>query len=295
MLTILAVPKAFRGHIATIQRNAIHSWLALSPRPQVILFADEQGTAEVAHELGAQYVAAAKRNEHGTPLLSGVIEEGKRLAVHNTMCYINGDIILTSEFGRAIQAVSQRLDRYLAISKRVNLDISEPMVFDGEWESRLAEDVEKRGILASETFIDIFVFPKKCYERVPAFAIGRPWFDHWFIKFAIEAKMPVVELTPTAPLIHQNHDYAHVNGGMEAIWRSAETENNLKLYGKIMHDYTLDDATHQLRSGEIVQRERLKKGLAIRESLWELLVVKTYPWRKRLGLRRATSEPAGKR
>jgi hypothetical protein len=287
MLTILAVPKPFKGHIATIQRNAIRSWLALRPQPQVILFADEEGTAETAAEMGVQHIPNVMRNDHGTPLMDGVIQEGRRLSRQPLLCYINGDIILTSEFVRAIELVSTKLDRFLGVARRINLDINEPLAFEGAWESQLRLDAKVRGVMATTAFIDIFVFPKSCYQNVPAFAIGRPWFDHWFIKLARDSGFPVVELTAVAPLIHQNHDYGHVAGGMEAIWRSEETQKNLELYGKIIHDYTLEDVTHELRDdGSIVKKNVTRAPFSVRQALWELLVVKTFPLRKRLGLRR---------
>ncbi len=45
-LTILAMPKPFRGHIGIIQRNAITSWTKLQPRPEILLFGTEEGAAE---------------------------------------------------------------------------------------------------------------------------------------------------------------------------------------------------------------------------------------------------------
>ena len=223
--------------------------------------------------------------------MDGVISEGRRLSRHPLLCYINGDIILTSEFARAIETVSHKFKKFLAVSKRVNIDINEPLTFDGAWEAKLRSDIQTRGVMATTAFIDIFVFPEGCYGKVPAFAIGRPWFDHWFIKSAHKSGIPIVELTPMAPLIHQNHDYSHVAGGMDAIWRSEETQTNLELYGKIIHDYTLEDVTHELhRDGSIVKKVAAKTPFAIREALWELFVVKTFPLRKRLGLRR-TSKP----
>jgi hypothetical protein len=291
MLTILSVPKPFKGHIATIQSNAIRSWLALRPQPQVILFADEEGTAEVAQELGVQHVPAVRRNERGTPLLDGVIQEGRRMSRNEVLCYINGDIVVTGAFGSAIDTVSRKLQKFLAVSKRINIDIREPMAFGADWESRLSADVKARGVLASTAYIDTFVFPRSCYQNVPAFAVGRPWFDHWFIKSARDFGIPIVELTPVAPLIHQNHDYSHIEGGLDAYWRSEETQRNLKLYGQIIHDYTLADATHELQAdGLIVKKEPSKVPFSIREALWQLLVVKTSPLRKRLGLRRRQAD-----
>lgn len=287
MLTILAVPKPFKGHIATIQRNAIRSWIELRPKPQVILFANEEGTAEIAKELGVEHVPSILRNDHGTPLLDGVIGQGRRLSTNSMLCYVNADILLTSQFIHSVEVVSKKLEKFLCVAKRINIEIPEPIPFEVNWEANLTLDVQARGVMASEAYIDIFVFPASCYQNVPAFAVGRPWFDHWFIKTACDAHIPVVELTATAPLIHQNHDYGHVEGGMEAIWRSEETQKNLTLYGKIIHDYTLADATHELHpDGTITKKIQTKKSFSVQEALWQLLVVKTFPLRKRLGLRR---------
>ncbi len=54
-VTIFATPKAFRGHFAVIQRNAIASWTKLSPKVDVILMGDDAGTAEIAREFGLRH------------------------------------------------------------------------------------------------------------------------------------------------------------------------------------------------------------------------------------------------
>ncbi len=56
MLTIFTVPKPFRGHIKVIQTNAIRSWLLLRPECEVILFGNDEGTAEIACELGRRHI-----------------------------------------------------------------------------------------------------------------------------------------------------------------------------------------------------------------------------------------------
>ena len=50
MVTILTVPKPFKGHIDTIQRNAIKSWLKLYPKCEIILFGDDESIAKAAEE-----------------------------------------------------------------------------------------------------------------------------------------------------------------------------------------------------------------------------------------------------
>ena len=56
MLTIFALPKAFHGHFGVIERNAITSWTRLQPKPEIILFGDDEGTANIADKLGLQHV-----------------------------------------------------------------------------------------------------------------------------------------------------------------------------------------------------------------------------------------------
>src|ERR1700758_5264603 len=101
-LTIFATPKKFDGHIGVIQRNAITSWTRLSPRPDVILFGMEPGTAEIAAELGIRHVPSVQCNEWGTPLVSDLFEQGERLGTGEAVCYVNADILLFDEFPQAI-------------------------------------------------------------------------------------------------------------------------------------------------------------------------------------------------
>jgi hypothetical protein len=67
LLTLLAMPKPFDGHIGIIQRNAITSWTQLNPRPEIFLFGEEHGTALIAAELQIGHLRDIHRNEFGTP------------------------------------------------------------------------------------------------------------------------------------------------------------------------------------------------------------------------------------
>src|SRR5262245_12150443 len=130
MLSILAFPKPFRGHIATIQRNAIDSWVHLRPQCEIFLFGNEEGTAQVAKDLGTYHIPDMARNEYGTPLLSDVFEKGIQAAKHDLLCYANCDIILGSEFMHAVEKVSQWRQRFLMVGECWNLDLAEPLAFD---------------------------------------------------------------------------------------------------------------------------------------------------------------------
>jgi hypothetical protein len=286
MLTICAVAKPFQGHIAVIQRNAITSWTKLSPRPEVILFGTEQGTAEIARESGLVHIPGVARNGHGTPLLADILERAEKHGSGNVFAYVNADIILPREFTSAIEKVCETFDKFLAVGRRTNIEVNEPIKFAEGWEEMLKARLRNEGQLESHTGIDFFVFPRGTYREVPPLAIGRIWFDQWCIKYALKNGLPVVDLTRFAPIAHQVHDYNHVAGGRElGTYGGVEAEENLKHYGERPHRYTILSATHQMtETGEICRVFWKRELAAVREFLWEVFVHRTVGVRKKLGL-----------
>jgi len=288
VLTLFSIPKAFKGHTGVIQRNAIESWTKLEPRPEIILLGNDEGTAELARELGLRHLPNVATSDHGTPLLSDLFRQAEAAATTPYMCYVNADIILLSDFLRAAETVQRRFPKSLVISKRVNLDIPEMLNFDARWEEAIKQRASATGRDEHYSGIDVFVFPKGMYAQIPDFAIGRLWFDHWLIKAVREQNLPVVDASLVAPVLHQNHDYSHVAGGKEKVWRGQEAERNFKLYGGVEHAYTLLDVTHEVSPGGSIRRVRFRKPLfKIKQFAWEIFVRRTAEVRKVLGLRRA--------
>ncbi len=294
MLTLFTIPKAFRGHIGVIQRNAIESWTHLQPRPEIILLGNDEGTAELARDLHLWHLPNVACSDHGTPLLSDLFRQAEARATSDWLCYVNADIMLLSDFAAAFAAARRQVPKFLMISRRINLDIPEALAFEAGWESSLKARRDSTGVAGDYTAIDVFVFPKGAYAHVPDFAIGRLWFDHWLIKAAREQNMPVVDASLAAPVLHQNHDYGHVAGGKEQVWRGQETARNFQLYGGVEHAYTLLDVTHELTPGGAIRRVRFRKPLfKIKRFAWEIFVRRTASLRKVLGLRRKFRQPAG--
>jgi hypothetical protein len=285
MLTIFSVPKAFKGHIATIQRNALKSWTLLQPRPEIILFGSDEGTAEAAAEFRLKHIAEIATNERGAPLLSDMFRRAERVASAQLMCYVNSDILLPGEFMNAVQLTQAKFAKSLVVSKRINIGVTEELDFSEGWGQRLRSRSDAAG--GDPTAIDVFVFSKETYAQVPDFAIGRLWFDQWLIKAALAQQLPVVDASIVAPVLHQNHDYSHVAGGAEQVWRGKEPQENLRLYGSKPHSYTLLDVTHEIGADGSMRRVRLRRpATKIRELAWKLLVQRTVNVRNVLRLRR---------
>ena len=243
MLTIFTVPKAFKAHIGLIQLNAITSWSVLTPRPEIILFGDEEGTAELATELGLRHIPDVSRNEYGTPLLNRVFEQAQDFSRYDTLCYINADIILLSDFMRAVRQVSLWRPPYLMIGRRWNIDLAERIEFDcSDWEARLRAIVFQRSRPSDSYSVDYLVFTRGLFPEIPPFAVGRWWWDIWLVWKTLSQSVPVVDASTKVIAIHQNHQYDHIPEGPY----NKEFKQNEKLAGGRRHSRTIEDATHTL-------------------------------------------------
>jgi hypothetical protein len=249
MITFFTVPKAFMSDAGTIQMNAISSWLALDEDVQVILFGDDDGTAEAARELGVDHIGDVRHNEHGTPLLDGVFATAESSARHPALCFANADIILLTDFKTAAAHVASLRRPFLLVGESWDTDVLPHRFGDGFGESDIrALPGRKRGAGA----IDYFHFSKGLYGEIPPFAVGRIAFDNWLVWRARDLGALVVDASRDVHAVHQSHDYGHVAGGFEATrYRSEEGRRNIELAGGKSHFYTRFDATHRLAHGRL--------------------------------------------
>lgn len=257
MLTIFTIPKPFRGQIEIIQHNAIQSWLQLRPSCEIILFGDEDGTEEAAREFRVRHVPDIMRNEYGTPLINEVFDIAQQISTHQLMCYVNADIILLSDFLKAVQQIHERKGRFLIIGQRWDVDLKRVWDFaKPDWESKLRAYVSKDGRLHPSTGIDYFTFSRGQYRNIPPFAVGRPAWDNWLIYRARFLHIPVIDATEVVTAIHQNHGYEHVSQGVKGTYNGPEGSRNLELAGGFAHVFTLQDASRILTS-QGLKRPRL--------------------------------------
>lgn len=277
--TIFTIPKPFAGHIGVIQRNAIQSWLRLTPQPQVILCGNEAGVAEVAEELGVLHIGELARNEFGTPFLHNALDQVRRASTREWLCYINTDIILLDDFTTALGKVET--ERFLLVGRRLDLDVTEPIDFTcRDWSATLRQRANQHGNLHSAWGIDYFVFPRNgVIDRLPPFVVGRPGWDNWMIYNARRRGVPVIDATDSIVAIHQNHDYAHVPMRNGEKWVGPEARRQIQLLHDLMDGQTIRfaivDATHALTSQGVV---RLLSPRSIRRR-WDTVPVLHPRWR----------------
>jgi hypothetical protein len=246
LLTIFSVPKPFKGHTATIQRNAIQSWLQLRPACEIILLGNDEGTAEAAREFGLRHLPEVACNECGTPLLNSIFERAQAAASHRLLCYVNADIILLSDFLTAVRRI--RFRRFLMVGQRWDMDLDHALDFTRpDWEADLRRQLTTRAVLHPPTGIDYFVFPRGLWGEVLPFAIGRTAWDNWLIYRARAQGAAVIDATQAVMIVHQNHDWSHIPGGEREAWKGPEAQRNRALAGNAI--FTLLDADWLLSSG----------------------------------------------
>ncbi|MEI8229670.1 MAG: hypothetical protein WCG83_00855 [Candidatus Peregrinibacteria bacterium] len=266
MFTIATLPKPFIGHIGIIQRNAIGSWLQLRPKPQIILFGNEEGTAEIAEEFHLQHIPNLEENAFGMPYLSDAIRQAEAATEDEFLCFTNCDILLFPTIANAFSRVRQHFEQFLLVGECMNLDVRTTIDFSApQWQNRIEQEARShgkhRGVNA-----DYFFFRRGMYRDIPPLIHGRAFYDNWILYEARRLHLPVVDITPIARAIHQNHFYGHVPGETLQSHKGVEAHENLRILGGYDHAYWISDATHWLTAhglrrnwlGTLLLRQRWK-------------------------------------
>jgi hypothetical protein len=271
VLTLFTVPKPFRGHIGTIQRNAIRSWTQLRPECEILLCGDDEGTAEVAAEFGVQHIPKIARNRVGSPLLDSVFAAAQTEGRRPTLAFVNADIILLSDFLPVMQPLVKEA-AFLILGQRWDLDVEDSIDFDRpDWEAELRERLAKHGSLHSHTGVDYYVFPKHLWPRIPPFAVGRLHYDNWLIAQARVLGARVIDATERVTCIHQNHERTYASVGLRGpqaeinLRKGTESRRNFELAGGKPYIFTLRDANWILGPHELSRApwsiERIRRYL----------------------------------
>jgi hypothetical protein len=206
-------------------------------------------------------------NARGTPLISSMFNLARENSDSDLLCVINADMILMSDFVEASKQIQAQKTKFVLLSQRWDLNVTQPIDFINDWQSRLRSVVSNQGQLHRPAGSDFFLFPKSCYTDLPDFAIGRAGWDNWMIYKARQQKWPVIDVTPAIMVVHQNHDYSHLPGG-KTHHEHPDTNENVRLAGgQAAIRYTILDATHRLVDGKLtcpaVSAPRFWRGVEV--------------------------------
>jgi hypothetical protein len=251
-LSVFSAPKPFTNpHIATIQQNAIQSWLQLGPQVEVILIGDEAGLADVAERMGVKHLPDVRCNAQGTPLVSSIFELARTNSDSPFLAYVNADILLLPDFFKVTRQLANQVEQFLLVGQRWDLDITTAIDFSDGWQGRIEEMIRVSGKLHPLGGSDYFIFPRRCFTRIPDFAIGRAGWDNWMIYEARRNGWRVVDATRGIRLVHQSHDYSHLPNG-QPHYRLPETFENVRLAGGSRTILNLRDCDARFEHGKLL-------------------------------------------
>ena len=299
MLTFFTTAKPFRGHINIIQRNALRSWMLLHPDVEVILFGDDEGAAQVARDLGIRHEPQVERNEFGAMRLDSMFGKAQQMARHAVLCYVNCDIILMSDFLRAVERVQAKYPQFLMVGRRWDTPITEPVNFsDPDWDRKALAFALSTNDQRDEWWIDYFAFSRGLYGEISPLGIGRCAWDNYLVWKALDSRIAVVDASPAVVAVHQNHDYSHHPEGKQGVWEGKEAQRNFQLAGGWDCLRNISNATHELAPrGRIRSRWLQNRRAEIQKSPRNLptivrysLLDLTYNLRHAVGLNRTRIE-----
>lgn len=273
-ITIITIPKPFDGCAAISQRNAISSWQSLQPMPDIILFGDDKGVADIASEFGITHVAKIDKNDCGTPLINDVFSKARTLSKTESIAFVNTDIILFQDFIDSIAIVKDQVSQdYIIIGQRWDIAFNGHLsTQETGWQNQFLEYAHKHARLHAPTGKDYFVFNvfSDALRSMPPFAIGRGHFDNWIVFDALLNEIMVIDATDSITAIHQDHDYDHIQGESSSLLERPECLTNRLLAGYGAWHGHISDAIWKLTSSGLVRNrsfENLSEAVNIVTSL----------------------------
>jgi len=276
MLTIFTIPKPFKGLSKIHQRNAIKSWLALTPAPEITLVGSDEGVGETSLEFNLKHIDKVEKSELGTPLLSSAFEKAKKLASNKTLMYLNADIIIVEGLSDTLMTVSE-MDNYIIVGRRYDITLTNEINFNDTNSKELLRDLVSKGKLHGYSGIDYLIFPRDIPIEMPPFVVGRPGWDNWFLWKAKMNKIPIIDATEILIVLHQNHDYSHSKYGLKTMVTGPESETNLKLIGGRGNMLTIREADFLInkKDKKIVSPPLIFRGILSilsRYTFWQQLM-----------------------
>jgi len=215
MITLYSTFRRFNHPIFNkIQRDAIESWQALDPVPEIVIVGNDPGTAEICKEYGLKHVPKVGTSSAGTPYCDDFILEAEKVASNDIMLLCSGDIIIKQDTIDAAKAVKPLLNQFCVCSRKLHVEIKDGKKKDIRWATWQAGDY--------------WLHTKGIFTGMPKFLIGRHKNEKWMFRWLCN-KNALVDGTDVITVWHQQHPH-------EFKPANKEVEYNERLYNENFFD-----------------------------------------------------------
>jgi hypothetical protein len=254
MLTFFSIPKAFSTSFAAVQRNAICSWMAQKPKPEIILFGNEYGVKKIAKYYKLIHIDDVKLSSCGTPLINDAFSRIRILTENRILVYANCDIIFLSNLFPIIdEAYNKFGDKFVIVGRRIDINLNESLTFTNNTWKKRCESAMESGILHQISGIDYFIFSKHVNLEMPEFVVGRPRWDNWTIGKFLKFDYAVIDATSSINALHQKHDFSHITDGYVGSRNGPEALQN-KIQDLDIMNATLKHCTWLYSNGKFIEK-----------------------------------------
>ena len=107
-----------------------------------------------------------------------------------------------------IKIIKNKLSKFLIVGYRWDIDITKKINFNNfNYNEVLWSKLIKKAKRHSSSGIDYFIFKKNTFPNLPNFVVGRPGYDNWLIWNARRRLIPVIDISKTVKVLHQNHHF----------------------------------------------------------------------------------------
>lgn len=226
-MTFISVPRPFmNGDIFERNKLAIHSWLSASNRTRVILFVNKtefDPTFKFQNELDRLYgkdrveYAGYIRSDHNKiPYIDDWFRKGIIFTQSKYVCFINGDIVLSSKWMRRVKQVLTVMKEKPAvlIGQRIDFELDKSMLKHLTYGSKdflkeIDELVDSSDHQDHSPYgVDTFTFDAENVpfdvDLIPSFYMGRYNWDNWFVGW-LNKICETVTFNLDPPIYHVNH------------------------------------------------------------------------------------------
>lgn len=247
MITFLASPKPFVGIADIHQRRAIASWKALHPDVEIFLYGTADGIEQCATEMGVNCVTDIETTELGTPYLNEIVDHGAHEGRHDTQAFVNCDIMLVDDLWATLKILPFK--QYLLSNARVNLPESVDMdVTVPGWLDDLFA-LARAGQLHVSYGSDLFVYQRGLWAGAPKLIIGRAGIENGMFDYVLRCGVPLIDATESVLSLHPFHDYGHVEGGRDEIFKGPEKQLNYRVFGDFIPN--VRDGAWMIKNGRL--------------------------------------------
>jgi len=271
-ISLITTLKPFKGLARIHQINSLQSWAKFIEGAEIIVVGESEGFETILSEFkfNIKWIKEVKTSYSGAPYLDDMIKKGLENARNDSVCIINADTILLSDFVKSVSKLINIYDNnFLLTSRSFSLNINTILNFDDpEIEERLKNIVRKNYIHNDIRSLptDFYFFHREFLSnaKIPPFIYGRGVFVRWYIYHAHCKRIPIIDATPVITAIHQMHSFDYikdhdvqeelqkVKDPYKALMKGREFRWNLEIAGPAAY-FSGADFTHILTEQGLVK------------------------------------------